>query len=90
MDNYLTPKYWECVYNGCLTFVEATFRKTDLLPEELQVLTGEELRDKIDKCNNDIEYKNKLLQLQYSLVKSEYFSGKYFLDTLNTYRGQQC
>lgn len=90
LDNYLTPKYWECAYNGCLTFVEATFRKTDLLPEELQVLTGDELRDKLDKCNNDIEYKNKLLQLQYSLVKPEYFSGQYFLDTLNKYRSEQC
>ena len=26
IDNYLTPKYWECVYNGCLTFVSSKTR----------------------------------------------------------------
>lgn len=88
IDNYLTPKYWECVYNGCLTFVEATHNKNDFIPEELQVLTGKELSDKLRRCKTDIEYKNKLLALQDSLVKPEYFSGTYFNDYLTELRRQ--
>lgn len=88
IDNYLTPKYWECVYNGCLTFVEATHNKNDFIPEELQVLTGKELSDKLRRCKTDIEYKNKLLALQDSLVKPEYFSGTYFNNYLTELRRQ--
>ena len=88
IDNYLTPKYWECVYNGCLTFVEATHNKNDFIPEELQVLTGKELSDKLRRCKTDIEYKNNLLALQDSLVKPEYFSGTYFNDYLTELRRQ--
>ena len=88
IDNYLTPKYWECVYNGCLTFVEATHNKNDFISEELQVLTGKELSDKLRRCKTDIEYKNKLLALQDSLVKPEYFSGTYFNDYLTELRRQ--
>lgn len=86
VDNYLTPKYWECVYNGCLTFVEATSKKNSFIPEELQVLTGKELSDKLRRCKTDIKYKNKLLALQDSLVKREFFTGKYFNEYLNNLR----
>ena len=88
IDNYLTPKYWECVYNGCLTFVEATSKKNRFIPEELQVLTGKELSDKLRRCKTDNEYKNKLLALQDSLVKREYFSGTYFTEYLDRLRRQ--
>lgn len=88
IDNYLTPKYWECVYNGCLTFVEATSKKNSFIPEELQVLTGKELSDKLRRCKTDNEYKNKLLALQDSLVKREYFSGTYFTEYLDRLRRQ--
>lgn len=86
VDNYLTPKYWECVYNGCLTFVEATSKKNSFIPEELQVLTGKELSDKLRRCKTDNEYKNKLSALQDSLVKREYFSGTYFNNYLTELR----
>lgn len=87
-NNFLTPKYWECVYNGCITFVESSqLPDTPFIPKELQVCTGKELRDKIDKCENDIKYKNMLKQLQLNLVKSEYFSDAYFTNWLNEQRG---
>lgn len=86
-NNFLTPKYWECVYNGCITFVEAS-QVPDLpfIPKELQVCTGKELRDKIDRCETDIKYKNMLKDLQFNLVKSEYFSDTYFTKWLNEQR----
>lgn len=85
-NNYLTPKYWECVYNGCLTFVEYKGQKLPFIPEELQVSNGAELRDAIDKCEKDETYINKLKTLQFNLVKSEYFSGQYFTDYINNER----
>lgn len=89
VDNYLTPKYWECVFNGCITFVEATDYYIKDFPKELQVLTSEELRDKLNKCKNDVKYKLYLKQLQDSLVKREYFSGQYFNDYVNNERSEE-
>lgn len=86
VDNWLTVKYWECVYNGCITFVEATYDYIPFIPKELQVKSSEELRDKLRLCESSIEYKNKLKQLQFNLVKPEYFSGKYFIDYINNER----
>lgn len=89
-NNYLTPKYWECVYNGCLTFVERKDDYIPFIPEELQVKDGEELRIKLDKCEKDKEYKLLLRDLQLSLVKPEYFSNQYFTDFINNERERQC
>lgn len=50
-NNYLTPKYWECVFNGCLTFVEGD--NMPFIPAELQVKDGKELRSKLNKCKKN-------------------------------------
>lgn len=78
IDNWITVKYWECVYNGCITFVEAVEKKNSFIPEELQVFDAKELRDKLRRCETDNKYKLLLLNLQNSLIKPEYFSGQYF------------
>lgn len=85
-NNYLTPKYWECVYSGCLTFVEKQYNSIPFIPEELQVGNGKELKDKLDLCEKDDKYKNMLLELQDTLVKREYFSGQYFMELFNKER----
>jgi hypothetical protein len=87
-DNWITVKYWECVYNGCITFVEATETKNSFIPEELQVFDGKELHDKIQRCESDIKYKNKLKTLQNNLVLPEYFNGEYYNTWLNSKRGE--
>lgn len=86
IDNWLTVKYWECVYHGCLTFVESTNDYNCFIPKELQVRNGEELRDKLNKCENDKSYKYTLLELQFNLVKPEYFSEQYFTNYINNLR----
>lgn len=86
IDNWITVKYWECVYAGCLTFVEAVNDYNDFIPEELQVRNSEELRDKLRRCEEDNEYKSYLMSLQDSLVKPEYFSGQYFNNFVNEER----
>lgn len=85
-NNYLTPKYWECVYSGCLTFVERKAQPIPFIPEELQVETGFELKCKLDECEKDSKYKNMLLELQDTLVKQEYFSDEYFTSFFNKER----
>ena len=85
-NNYLTPKYWECVYNGCLTFVERKEQPIPFIPESLQVRDGEELKNKLDLCEKDSKYKNMLLELQDTLVKREYFSNEYFTSFFNKER----
>lgn len=88
-NNWLTVKYWECICNGCLTFVENNnISKLPFIPEELQVGSGDELRDKLNKCNNDSTYKNTLIDLQNSLIKPEYFNGAYFNNWLAMERAQ--
>lgn len=77
-NNYLTPKYWECVYNGCLTFVERKEKPIPFIPEELQVRNGKELSDKIKRVLSDENYRLLLSMLQVSLVDQEYFNGDYF------------
>lgn len=86
IDNWITVKYWECVFNGCLTFVEATKTSNRFVPVELQVHTAEELRDKLRRCQEDNEYKLSLIALQDTLVKREYFSGKYMNDFIKEIR----
>lgn len=86
IDNWITVKYWECVYAGCLTFVEAVNDYNDFIPEELQVRNSEELRDKLRRCEEDSKYKSYLMSLQDSLVKPEYFSNQYFNDFINEVR----
>ena len=83
IDNWLTVKYWECVYSGCLTFVERQSKLLPFIPEDLQVRNGEELKNKLDLCEKDEKYKNMLLDLQDSLVKREYFSDNYFTTFFN-------
>ena len=85
-NNYLTPKYWECVYSGCLTFVERKEQPIPFIPEGLQVRDGEELKNKLDLCEKDSKYKNMLLELQDTLVKREYFSNEYFTSFFNKER----
>lgn len=85
-NNYLTPKYWECVYSGCLTFVERKAQPIPFIPEGLQVRDGEELKNKLDLCEKDSKYKNMLLELQDTLVKREYFSDEYFTSFFNKER----
>ena len=86
-NNWITVKFWECIYNGCITFVEASqVPDIPFIPEELQVCTGKELRDKLKKCEEDITYKNKLKELQLNLVKPEYFSHEYFTNEIDKYR----
>ena len=85
-NNYLTPKYWECVYSGCLTFVERKDSYIPFIPKELQVKDGQELAIKLDKCMNDNTYKLSLMQLQDTLVKPEYFSEQYFTTLFNKER----
>lgn len=85
-NNYLTPKYWECVYSGCLTFVERKEQPIPFIPEGLQVRDGEELKNKLDLCEKDSKYKNMLLELQDTLVKQEYFSDEYFTSFFNKER----
>ena len=77
-DNWITVKYWESVYNGCLTFVEYYEHKNSFIPEELQVKDGKELQAKIDRCNSDPEYLFNLYKLQATLAKKEYFEKTYF------------
>ena len=86
IDNWITVKYWECVYAGCLTFVEAVNDYNDFIPEELQVRNSKELRDKLRRCEEDSKYKSYLMSLQDSLVKPEYFSGHYFNNFINEVR----
>ena len=86
IDNWITVKYWECVYAGCLTFVEATTDYNSFIPEELQVRSASELRDKLRRCEEDSKYKSYLMSLQDSLVKPEYFSGHYFNNFINEVR----
>lgn len=85
-NNYLTPKYWECVYSGCLTFVERKEQPIPFIPEGLQVRDGEELKNKLDLCEKDSKYKNMLLELQDTLIKREYFSNEYFTSFFNKER----
>ena len=86
-NNWLTVKYWECVYNGCLTFVEKSEKSIlPFIPQELQVVNGEDLADKLKRCDSDIIYKNKLLKLQNNLVLPEYFDGTYFNTWLSNKR----
>lgn len=85
-NNYLTPKYWECVYNGCLTFVERKDKHIPFIPKELQVKDGRELCSKLEECEKDSTYKNMLMQLQDNLVKREYFSEQYFTTFFNNER----
>ena len=87
-DNWLTVKYWECVYNGCITFVERDKLVLPFIPEALQVKDGKELHHKIQRCQSDIKYKNMLRQLQNNLVLPEYFSGEYFNNWLKEKRGE--
>lgn len=86
IDNWITVKYWECVYAGCLTFVEALLDYNSFIPEELQVRSSSELRDKLRRCEEDSKYKSYLMSLQDSLVKPEYFSGQYFNNFVNEER----
>lgn len=85
-NNYLTPKYWECVYSGCLTFVERKEDYIPFIPKELQVKNGRELRDKLEDCEKNDTYKLSLMQLQDNLVKREYFSEQYFTTLFNKER----
>lgn len=85
-DNWITVKFWECVYNGCITFVERGNKELPFIPKELQVKDGIELRDKIDRCESDIHYKEQLIRLQQNLVKDSYFDGSYFTDFINNER----
>lgn len=86
-NNWITVKYWECVYAGCLTFVERPCGKyLPFIPESLQVANGEELRDKIQQCEDASKYKYKLLEEQNNLVLPEYFTGTYFNTWLNEKR----
>lgn len=89
-DNFITPKYWECVYNGCITFVEAIEQKIHkVIPEELQVLNSKELSSKIRKCLVDETYRELLRGLQSNLITREHFTGDYFTKELNKLRGEQ-
>ena len=87
IDNWLTVKYWECVCNGCLTFVETTTGNLyKYIPRELQVANGAELYDRLKRCTTDKTYRHRLFQLQDSLVQKEFFSGRYFEDYLDNMR----
>lgn len=89
-DNFVTPKYWECVYNGCITFVEAIEQKINkVIPEELQVFNSKELSSKIRKCLSNKEYREHLRELQCSFISLEHFTGKYFTEEFNRLRGEQ-
>lgn len=77
-DNWITVKYCESVYNGCLTFVEYYDNMNDFIPHELQVKDGKELQEKIDKCNSDVNYLMHLYKLQVEIIKKEYFDKTYF------------
>lgn len=90
VDNFITPKYWECVYNGCITFVEATedMHTNNVIPEELQVFNGKGLASKIRKCLSNKEYRENLRYLQSSLITAEHFTGRYFTKEFNKLRGE--
>lgn len=87
-DNWITVKYWECVYNGCLTFVEGKkdSNLSKILYKDFIVENGQQLKEVIDKCNSDPKYKSLLIEKQLNLVLPEYFSGDYFKNFINERR----
>lgn len=88
IDNWITVKYWECIHNGCITFVEAEDKSilSKLIPEEFLVSNGIELAYKFNKCESDSDYKEHLYDLQSSLLSEDYYTGKYFNDWIKQER----
>lgn len=85
-NNWITLKYWECVFAGCLTFVECGKEYLDFIPKELQVRSGKELNQAYRACDTSPSHFKNLLDLQTSLLKDEYFTSEYFTSFLNKER----
>jgi hypothetical protein len=91
-DNWLTPKIWESLMLGNITFFEVINDDTayiSVLPKELMFSNADELREKIDKCESDPAYAKHLLELQWLHLKEEYFNGDYVYNFIENIRQER-